>query len=113
MTEDEIKNMPAGRELDALIAKRLDLYAFPPHIGDRVIEVGEHKDRLLYIRPFSMDIAAAIDALNTVYQYKIHKRSEGIYEVSVQWEKDSEVFDGIADTLSLAVCRALLARESK
>lgn len=105
MTDEEIRNMPAGREMDALIADRFNLYTLSPHFGDWFDVVRtETYTSSRYIRQFSTDIAAAWEVVE-----KMKPRHLYLSNIGVGWFCDfgmSAVYG--EPTASLAISRAAL-----
>jgi hypothetical protein len=131
MTKDEILNMPAGREMDALIAEKVMGWKRPPSgngwnvttlfkrktpdgqnlqvawVGDGMVE-------------FSADISAAWEVVEKMNQMKwrFYSRSitynDGLIYKSIAAQFQNEHALGIdtgyidAETMSLAICRAAL-----
>src|SRR4030042_3346242 len=127
MTKDEILNMPAGREMDALIAEKVmgwKISLIDLTYGGRWenIETGELMGGIQYWNP-SENISAAWEVVEKM-------KSEG-WEILIQWANWNEIpdepleyswyvdyefytndvkdwrgYQASADTPSLAICRA-------
>lgn len=105
MTKDEIMNMPAGREMDALIGHHVmglvgpsDIYwEYSTNISaawDVVEKIGEKKNTQLYLcTNFSSEFG------NQFYA-----------EIFINWDGEAEnvVTSATAETAPLAICRASL-----
>ncbi len=117
MTEQEIDNMPAGREMDALIAEKVMMFpmAAIPHAltkDKRVIDKGDHA--WLECKCYSTDIAAAWEVVEKL----MPSCEQGNPEINRGFDGKKPAwhvyFDGgdrghaIGETISLAICRAAL-----
>ena len=106
MTRDEILNMPAGREMDALVAKNVMKLEFP------VYEFDGYKHQYKP-KPYSTNIAAAwevVDKINSqesLYNFELSKDDKSW--MCEWWSKETqEPIWATADTAPLAICRAAL-----
>jgi len=92
-TSDEIRNMPAGREMDILIARHV------LELGNYVIDnFDDYRDM-----NFSTNIKHAFDVLEKFSHAKLSK-----YECGKEWACYLGATAGKADTAPLAICRAAL-----
>lgn len=115
MKREEILNMPAGREMDALIGE----YVFGWKKGTfPVYEPMKSKHGDYIVRPiaqYSTDIAVAWEVVEWIqkngYSFELteHADPQGDYILQV-WRRDMERDDFIAraETVPLAICRAAL-----
>jgi len=109
MTRDEILAMPSGREMDVLIAKKLDLFRKHPKQGDYFLT--ENHIHIGYVPQFSTDISAAWEVVDKFYSMTLDKYSDGSeWRVYLVTERDGKNVDAhaVADTAALAICRAAL-----
>lgn len=129
MTEDEIRNLPAGREMDALVAQQLFGWMFIAsnfvhnlEYGTMIPPNGWKRDNFIpdECPHYSTDIAAA---------WEVVEKMRGMALAMTMGKGDDayqcRIFDGriapeayrvlvSAETAPLAICRAaLLAMESK
>ena len=112
MTRDDILNMPAGREMDALIEKLVFCHA--PYLDSLDIwrvAVDENMERVL--PKYSTDIAAAWEVTEKFWSVKVNKYLDGkewrAYVVRLSNDNKSNSDGGsFADTAPLAICRAAL-----
>ena len=121
MTRDEIRNMPAGREMDALIAERvLDLDVN----GDRVCGKGFIKNMNVRLLPhYSTNMSAAWEVVEKIKDWgegwcpQIYwddndglEPGEWVAEFNKYWEAENDYrhFEAVADTAPLAICCAAL-----
>lgn len=121
MTRDEILAMPAGRSMDALVAKHvfgcsvnLDFESEEPYCDCRGEMYGAHGDTdWNWTRKYSTDISAAWEVVDKFYSFRVCRYSGGerynAYCVRYSDGREYEI-DGSADadTPSLAICRAAL-----
>lgn len=134
MTRDEILNMPAGREMDALVGKMLglDVRLSESWVGDlsilgvsdKVTFVGEFTAEREWVDEgdfyyvdangshrlldYSTDIAAAWSITDKFYSVDLMRISNGtIYECYVV-KKTNKDGHANAETAPLAICRAAL-----
>lgn len=119
MTREEILAVPAGREMDALIAEKVlgwgvlrnDIYVYIPRPNEAP---DERLDELKWYP--SNDIAAAWDVVEKFMPYK----SPSLYVVGVMWYcffalktgeglfTGTNILEARASTAPLAICRAAL-----
>lgn len=113
MTREEILNMPAGREMDVLIAEKLNLFL---DIKESTQGDYFHEDKALYFRPFSTDIAAAWEVVekmirdghNFVASQSSEKgRRPHVIFTNAKDEEDRNEWQ-YEDSFPLAICRAAL-----
>jgi len=95
MTRDEILNMPAGREMDALVSKK-------------IFGIPKSEIWLNVFQP-STSIASAWKVVEK-YLFQIHRGASGYLCVLMTPEEieGQDVFEASADTAPLAICRAAL-----
>ena len=104
MTHDEILNMPAGREMDALIAEKVTKTTTCPYWGSEVAETVPH---------YSTDISAAWEVVEKMSSKFIglHKMkfAEGKW-FALYLDKSNDDCEEIveAETPMLAICLAAL-----
>lgn len=99
MTRDEILNMPAGREMDSLVAKY-------------IMKVSDAREVFF----FSTDIYVAWEVVKKImseYWFSINTPCDsrsGMWEVDFMSLRDKSPFNYISygDTAPLAICRAAL-----
>ena len=116
MTRDEILNMPAGREMDKLIAEKIFGWSDFGSFEDGGIS-GKDKDGDGWILPYySIGIAAAWEVVEKFMPYK----SPSLYVVGTMWFcffalktgeglfASTNVLEAKAPTAPLAICRAAL-----
>jgi hypothetical protein len=120
MTRDEILNMPAGREMDALVAEKVfgRKTAWFSGPGGPVITGGTMAKVSTWtpIKPYSTDIAAAWEVVEKMISngWRFYLRAVGTY-FEVEFQKGGS--DGIhtgyidAETFPLAVGRAAILLE--
>ena len=117
MTRDDILNMPAGREMDALIEKLVFCHA--PYLDSLDIwrvAVDENMERVL--PKYSTDIAAAWEVVEkfdrTSWDVNIYSQTESdvpTWEVALYEYFENgvgRIGKAEADTAPLAICRAAL-----
>lgn len=107
MTRDEILNMPAGRELDALIAEKVmglkvD-YEFDEVLEPRVPFLVDKYDEWGYLPNYSTDIAAAWQVVERFESHCTMNNVHGIWECYLP-----DFAIGKDKTAPLAICRAAL-----
>jgi hypothetical protein len=111
MTRDEIENTPAGKEMDALIAREIfGMTIDKTFKGEWVVNpsyyvgsLGESRARGWAPKPYSTDIAAAWEV--------VEKKLVGMhlgFILTDMWELTWGEIGVIADTAPLAICRAAL-----
>lgn len=115
MTKDEILNMPAGREMDALIsAKVFSIMPFK-HPGENQEE--------LFLPAYSTDISAAWEVVEKLdpFDFELVRNADKSWDCLIWnrakenrlWEAKKIYVPDISDA-PLAICRAaLLAQEYK
>lgn len=111
MTREELEQMPAGREMDALIAERVMDYKLID--GPESLEVG----KMMYYTPdqipaFSTNIGAAwlvAEKMNRDY-FTLEIHSSVLSGAGVRfWGPNSgPTYSATAETVPLAICRAAL-----
>jgi hypothetical protein len=110
MTREEVLDMPAGREMDVLIAENVMGWAEireEKYQGERVVAGRPPSEtRLSFVPFYSTDIAAAWEVIEKFDFMKLTK-SFGVKGVVwiVKMSDGTEVFENSA---SLAICRAAL-----
>ena len=136
MSQDNIANLPAGRELDELIAEKIFGEGKPnySHVHSNVLSVVWSNEKNWYCSPdyftgdvcqwipkaFSVDISAAQEIINAITKEHFTWRIESIKTPSkVKWQaylygklpdgKNVE-FSAEADTIPLAVSRVALLK---
>lgn len=112
MTRDEILKMPAGREMDALIAKEVtNLEKAKEGIW---YWINGYLDECPY---YSTDIAVAFEALYkwlddnktyAVYIETVNIESGRLHDVILWGMDEDETFDARDKDLAVAICRAVL-----
>ena len=110
MTRDEILNMQAGREMDALIAEKVMGFEV---IGDGKVVLFKDNDYAYLVPDLggqwspSADISAAWQVVEKFAYYKIERLGK-MHNVYI--ENDDNIRTGISqeESLSLAICRAAL-----
>jgi hypothetical protein len=113
--------MPAGREMDALVAEKVMGYRwlkvngikalFPPDLKPSDVDWFPEDDPLDLVRwPYSTDIAAAWEVVEHNHDVSVEHRamSSTPWAVTFQRHMDGTEFTGFADTAPLAICRAAL-----
>jgi hypothetical protein len=124
MTRDEILNMPAGREMNALIEKHIFFHdTFEKEVVRRTSNANKRKDRNVTekelwavltkyssvpVRNYSTDISAAFEVMEkfSVFNFEFCRENDkGSACAIVNENLDNAV---IADTVPLAICRAAL-----
>lgn len=131
MTRDEILNMPAGREMDALIAEKVmgkRVFCANEELGGivsgsivrqgvwQMCEDGAmYDDRTVYaesIPHYSEGIAAAWEVVEKMQTIDAERPTEILRLPSVdnKWRVrfTTQIFPGWGDTAPLAICRAAL-----
>lgn len=105
--------LPAGRELDRLIAERLGWTHISEHpilidvwIGKHPKETG-HAWNPVLIPHYSTDLNMATELLSGVSTVILIRPDSGIG--SGKWQADLDGHIRFADTLTLAICRAWLS----
>jgi hypothetical protein len=116
MTREQIEQMPAGREMDTLIAERVLGWTFHPSSFEQAEPSEWRKDgRKIWAAPFtpSVNIAAAWEVFDPMH-VPLEKSQEGTWLV-YRPERKGETGEwlgitilGRADTAPLAICRAAL-----
>jgi hypothetical protein len=106
MTRDEILNMPAGREFDALIAENV--------MGEKLHKRQDGVVHYLDWTPYTTDTRAAWQVVKTMYARGFNTRIEmqGESRVTI-WskrmtERGPEPISAKNESVSLAICRAAL-----
>jgi hypothetical protein len=128
MTRDEILNMPAGREMDALVAEKvMGLYKYYPGIAMDLSGIDGKVERVNYwwckdlhnphntfveLKKYSVSISAAWEV--------VEKLKAGGWEFYLEWGTNpkpwvlfchnpiEDISDSEADNITLAICRAAL-----
>lgn len=122
MTRDEILKMPAGRELDALVATKVLGYTYDPEswVEWGITSPDGNREGELFLRAYSTDIAAALEVVEKMrgdnWRFGCSSREFGTgdnwwawLENPPHWESsDTKSATAEADTLPLAICRAAL-----
>ena len=114
MTHDEIDAMPAGRELDILVAEKvMGCYGLFKHSdGTPLCEC----HGLRPVPRYSTDIAAAWEVLKKLPNgvYVGYEKAAGAWCVAANWA-DGEPFSWLSygKTAPLAICRAALKAAAK
>ena len=104
MTKDEILDIPAGREMDALIAKECDLYSNSTMLRFGDLYIPEVQK---YCRPFSTDMSAAWKVVEKMIDGENPNNCD--LRTSVHgWRCDFHKGQANAETAPLAICRAAL-----
>jgi len=112
LTKDEILKMPAGREMDALIADEV-LHLEKTNVAGWYWQDGMY-DELPYYSSDDSDALSLIDKfLNAHRNYATSIESVNItggrvWDVLLWGMDDDPIFLAKAPTLSLAICRVLL-----
>lgn len=98
MNADEIRNMPAGREMDELIARRV-MGIKPPPSSD-----------VWLVLPYSTDIAAAWEVVEKMGDKfdDLERGTGGFYMVTVYPGNPNMPIVVRGETAPLAICRAAL-----
>lgn len=110
MTRDEILNMPAGREMDALIFEKIfgfEKGTFPVYEPMKS-NVGDYMVRP--IQEYSTDISAAWEVVEKLTD-GIFLNDFSLWTTMRCWKADFtelRVADSNAETAALAICRAAL-----
>jgi len=96
--------MPAGREMDALIAVSLEL--------------AKNKGTILeFYAPFSTDISAAFEVIQKMHEMKYKYTLHGYFmgaELQIatfdhqDWADANPLYKAVSDSAPLAICRAAL-----
>jgi ABA sandwich protein len=130
LTREQVLGMPAGRELDALVAERVMGWRYCKAIGtpeyDSILyepkEVAGHLESAVLPGPsakplfrytmsyYSTKLAAAWEVVNAAAYVTLTKSSDNDppdWFCSVQWKNGPDAF-AAADAAPLAVCRAAL-----
>lgn len=125
MTRDEILNMPAGEEMDALIAEIMGERRPGVHVHTNILSMEWSSGRCWYClpdyekgdscewtpKPFSDNISAAWEVVEKFYSMKLDRFSNGkewrCYLVTLKGGKNHDA-TGLAYTAPLAICRAAL-----
>lgn len=110
LTREQIEAIPAGREMDTLIAEQVLGWTFHPSSFEQAEPSEWRKDgRKIWAAPFtpSVNIAAAWQVFDPMH-LPLEKSQEGTWLV-YRPESASIAILGHADTAPLAICRAALA----
>lgn len=119
MTKDEIMNMPAGYEMNALVlAEVFDVMPFKGEDGKPYKLDSDQEPE--FIPNYSEDISAAWEVVKYLqrngYSFELteHADPQGDYILQI-WRRDMEIsiFTSRADTAQLAICRAALLAVTK
>lgn len=137
MSKDKITSMPAGKEIDELVAEKILGESKPiySHVHSNVLSVIWSNEKSWYCSPdyftgdicewipkaFSTDIAAAQEVINVMAREPFTWRIESIHttESNIKWKAwlcgnlpDGRIveFRAEADTIPLAICRAALLK---
>jgi hypothetical protein len=108
MTRDEIMNMPAGREMDALIAKQITKIE---GINDRGFKRDYDGSMVQVVPEYSTDIAAAWEVAENIELFQFMYLTKDIqWQIGNHGEYGFDEFTVIvgADTAPLVICRAAL-----
>jgi hypothetical protein len=113
MTKDEILNMPAGEEIDILIAREV---FHSPELWFRG-NVVRDKTKWYCGPSFSRDINATSELIDKMHQYEYQYTLRG-YFMGVErhvatfdnqaWADANPLYKAHGDTAQLAICRAAL-----
>jgi hypothetical protein len=112
LTREQIESMPAGREMDALVAQHV--MGWRPHFRNTAFYVSADHAESLMGRPLatvgkwhpSTDIAAAwevVDQQQGGLRFELRRRPDGGFWCSFGEEMSAE-----AESAPLAICRAAL-----
>ena len=108
MTKDEIRNMPAGREMDELIAHKIMGYID----GKKTHQTAKgYWWSTTHIPNYSSGISSSWEVVDEFYSMTLDKYSNGAEWICyIVGERDGKNTDGnsTADTAPLAICRAAL-----
>ena len=112
MTIEEIKNMLASREMDALITEKVfGVSTYQSFGGDYMIKSSTVKN--LNCPHYSTNIEYAWKAVECACEYDNvfsiwNIAKDGSWRVRLTSRKEPAIFEASADTAPLAICRALL-----
>lgn len=110
MTREEILNMPAGIEMDMLIATQVFNRKAHPSKNKILGQVG----RYVSPRHYSIAIMAAWEVVEKMTEYELHIMSGCNFKrypnmpYSAKFENKNWSFVALANTAPLAICRAAL-----
>jgi hypothetical protein len=133
MNKEQISNMPAGREMDALIAERvmgMQWYSWTDEAMGGIIRGLRFPDRFSYavlefyerttieypaLEPYSTDVKAAwgvVEKMTPLYRFGLAQVESGRFWFA-QFENiehfgEWEAFESEDETAPLAICRAAL-----
>jgi hypothetical protein len=124
MIRTEIKNMPAGEEMDKLIAEVLNLYTKKARPGDwgnynsYVRPFSTDDMTVRYVRPFSTDIASAWDVVNQLSArgWNVQVEKHETYCTCTLWLRDRAMptkTNSVGVTAEYAICLAALLAMDK
>jgi hypothetical protein len=105
MNREEILNMPAGREMDTLVAEKVMGYTYIMVFDEKAWSF--HSSQYVELPPYSISDFEILAVVEKFTYYKIERLGK-IYNVYI--ENDDNIRSGISqgDDLRLAICRAAL-----
>lgn len=120
MNTDEINELEAGRELDALIAEKIfnrcvHVLTATPEPGIfkcRKCDAGgfyfvtDYEGRVVGVPRYSEDIRAALEIAEKLKAFSLSRHSDGSWHC---WHWNKTHIGAVAETAPLAICRAALA----
>lgn len=111
----DIETLPAGREMDAMVAQQvmgMAKYEVQATILGAVLPMGEHRPPIVPSIPaYSTDIAAAWLVVEIMRKKGFRFLLEVFLEPTLSatfWPYGNPVSRGLGDTMSLAICRSAL-----
>lgn len=108
MNETQIKNMPAGREMDVLVAKALDLDPQKDSLGVWRIEEGALEWRQLPFYSTRMEAAwEIVNSTKDVYMWQLSV-TNNCQAAFIPRTLDTSSYSAASEFMPVAICRALL-----